>query len=73
MSALAEKVRARRRAFSPALARAIREAADVSQREIAHELGVHRVSVTRWELGTRRPSGVLLEAYLDLLEELRGV
>lgn len=71
MHDLAERVRTRPRPPSPALARAIRAEAGVSQTEIAKELGVHRVTVTRWELGTRRPRGATLAAYVDLLEELR--
>lgn len=75
MAALLEEVRqARRQAHRlppPHLAKAIREAAGVSQQRLADELGVHRVSVARWELGLRRPRGRLLVAYTDLLDALR--
>lgn len=71
MSGLLEEVRSTRGLPSPALARAIREAAGVSQDRLAEELGVHRVTVARWEAGTRRPQGRRLAAYLSLLDALR--
>lgn len=71
MSAILDQVRVRRRLPSPALARAIRLAADVTQQAVADELGVHRVTVARWELGTRRPGRKLLRAYVELLDQLR--
>jgi transcriptional regulator with XRE-family HTH domain len=71
MTELVEEVRRARRLPPPPLARAIRETAGVSQQRLADELGVHRVSVARWELGLRRPRGRLLVAYTDLLDALR--
>jgi DNA-binding transcriptional regulator YiaG len=71
MSELAEEVRAARRLPAPTMARAIRIAADVSQERIAAELGVHRVTVARWEAGARRPRGQLRLRYAGLLAELR--
>jgi DNA-binding transcriptional regulator YiaG len=68
-SLLAE-VRAQRRLPSPALARAIREAAGVTQARIAAELRVCRVTVTRWESGQRRPRGAKALAYAALLADL---
>jgi DNA-binding transcriptional regulator YiaG len=53
------------------LARAIRQAAEVSQERMAGELGVHRVTVARWETGRRRPRGPLLHAYVALLDALQ--
>lgn len=73
MSALAEHVRQARRLPPPAVARAIRGAADVSQQQIADELGVNRVSVARWELGLRVPRGELRLRYVDLLDQLEHV
>ena len=70
-SALAEQVRAARRLPSPAVARAIRDAAGVSQQQLADELGVNRVTVARWELGERTPRGELRLRYTDLLDELQ--
>lgn len=71
MSALLDELRQRRRVPSPAAARAIRLAAGVSQARIAAELGVHPVTVTRWETGRRRPGGDLAQRYAELLEQLR--
>jgi transcriptional regulator with XRE-family HTH domain len=70
-TALIRQVRAQRRMPSPALARAIREAAGVSQGRIAEELGVDRVTVTRWETGLRRPRGERASAYAELLSQLK--
>lgn len=71
MSALVERVRRAKRLPSPAVARAVRLAANVSQADVAGELGVHRVTVARWESGDRRPSGDLLDRYVQLLADLR--
>jgi DNA-binding transcriptional regulator YiaG len=60
-----------RRLPPPHQAKAIRQAAGVSQQRLADELGVHRVSVARWELGQRRPRGQLLLAYTNLLDVLQ--
>jgi hypothetical protein len=38
---------------------------------MANELGVHRVTVARWEAGLRRPRGRLLHAYATLLDALQ--
>ena len=70
-SELIGEVRAAHRLPSPAAARAIRLAAGVGQTRMARELGVNRVTVARWECGTRRPRGPLLQAYVDLLEDLQ--
>jgi len=69
MSALIEEVRQARR-FRPQLAKAIRDAAGVSQQRLADELGVDRVTVARWELGQRQPHGELLIRYMALLDGL---
>lgn len=71
MGTLVEVVGKARRLPPPATARAIRRAAGVSQARLAVELGVHRVTVARWELGTRTPSGRHRLAYVELLEDLR--
>ena len=70
MNALAEHVRAARKLPPPAIARAIREEAGVSQQRLADELGVNRVTVARWELGVRVSRGELRLRYIALLEEL---
>ena len=71
MSALVREIEIRRQLPSRALARAIREEAGVSQKRMAEELGVHPVTVARWELGTRRPRGRTLKAYVEVLAALR--
>jgi DNA-binding transcriptional regulator YiaG len=73
MSQLVDQVRLARRLPSPRIARAIREEAGVSQVALAAELGVHRVTLVRWESGTRRPRGKTLAAYVALLDQLREV
>ena len=71
MSQLAEEVRKARRLPPPLMARGIRRAAGVSQTRLAEALGVHRVTVTRWELGARAPRGAIRLAYAALLDELQ--
>jgi DNA-binding transcriptional regulator YiaG len=73
LSALAERVRADRRLPAPGVCRAIREAAGVSQQQLADELGVDRVTIARWELSLRSPRGELRRRYTDLLEELQAL
>jgi len=67
---LAEEVRRARRLPTPALARAIRQSAGVSQARLAEEVGVNRVTLTRWELGQRTPRGAARLRYADVLAEL---
>jgi DNA-binding transcriptional regulator YiaG len=68
---LLEEVHMRRQLPSRVLARAIREEAGVSQARLAAALGVHPVTVARWEAGVRHPRGQTLAAYVGLLAELR--
>lgn len=72
MSDLLAKARALHRLPAPAMARAIREAAGVSQADVASALTppVTRAAVSRWESGARRPTGPHLQQYVDLLDEL---
>ncbi|MEV6817918.1 helix-turn-helix domain-containing protein [Nocardiopsis dassonvillei] len=67
---LLREVRVSRRLPLPEEARAIRERAGVSQTRLAEELGVHRITVGRWESGTREPRGALRAAYTRLLLRL---
>jgi len=53
VDALLERVRARRKLPPPAERRRIREAAGVSQREMAKALGTSWTSIQRWENGSR--------------------
>lgn len=72
MGSLVEEVRAASQLPSPVLCRAIREAVRVTQQRIADELGVHRVTVARWEAGLRRPRNDLAVAYAGLLRSLEA-
>jgi DNA-binding transcriptional regulator YiaG len=70
---LVEEIRNRRPVPPPRRLRAMRERVGVTQHRLATELGVHPVTVARWEAGTRSPSGSLRDRYLDLLEALAEV
>ena len=59
------------RRFRPAVARDIRTAAGVTQGEIATELGVTGMTVSRWECGHAVPRKATLERYLALLDDLQ--
>jgi DNA-binding transcriptional regulator YiaG len=65
---LLENVRSRRRLPPAAQRRQIREAAGVSQRELARALGVSWTAVQRWEAGARPRAHV--PQYALALEEL---
>ncbi|GGM67082.1 hypothetical protein GCM10012275_42010 [Longimycelium tulufanense] len=67
---LVEEVRTGRQLPPPDVARSIRLAAGVSQSRLARELGVHRLTVARWESGTRRPCGEQRASYVRLLARL---
>ena len=73
MGALLDEVRESLAVPSPDVARQIREAAGVSQARLAEELGVHELTVYRWESGTRTPHGELRFAYGRLLAQLDQV
>jgi transcriptional regulator with XRE-family HTH domain len=53
--------------------RAIRRAAGVSQIRMAAELGVHRLTLVRWENGTIEPRGDNRAHYANLLARLQQV
>lgn len=69
---LIDEVRARQLP-SAKTCRAIRLAAGVSQTRMAAELGVHRVTLLRWENGVQEPRGESRERYAQLLAGLREV
>jgi HTH-type transcriptional regulator/antitoxin MqsA len=56
----------------PKVAQAIRRAAGVTQQQLADALGVHVITVGRWEAGTRTPRGELRDRYREVVEELRA-
>jgi transcriptional regulator with XRE-family HTH domain len=68
---LLEEVRTTKNLPKPARARAVRAAAGVSQARMADELGVHRVTLARWESGKWTPRGDSRVAYAQLIEALR--
>lgn len=72
---VAEQIRSRLRVRNelpqPDVRRALREAAGLSQQEIADAVGVTRAAIGHWETGTRTPRGVLLDRYVDAIRALR--
>lgn len=52
--------------------RRLREAAGLSQQDIADAIGATRAAVGHWETGLRSPRGRLLADYVDVLRVLRG-
>jgi DNA-binding transcriptional regulator YiaG len=68
---ISDEVLAQRRLPMPAMARQLRLDAGLSQGRLARELNVTRVTVARWEAGTRHPRGELLVAYVRLLDSIR--
>lgn len=71
MGSLLEDVLLSRQLPDPATCRAIRRMANVSQVRLAHELGVHRMTIIRWETGERKPRGAQRADYARLLVLLK--
>jgi transcriptional regulator with XRE-family HTH domain len=71
--AIEQELARARRLPSPALARELRRDAGLSQELVAQELGVHRVTLNRWERGRQHPSRGARDRWADLLSELRDV
>lgn len=57
----------------PEMRGAIRRAAHGTQAKVAEHLGVHPVTVARWEAGTREPRGELRRRYRDALDEMQAL
>lgn len=51
--------------------RALREAAGLTQKELADAVRVDRTAIAHWESGRRNPDGKRLDAYLEALRVLR--
>jgi transcriptional regulator with XRE-family HTH domain len=70
---LLREVRARQGLPPPALRRELRRLAGLSLEAVAQACGgVNRVTVSRWEQGTRQPRGEQLLKYAEFLESLRA-
>jgi DNA-binding transcriptional regulator YiaG len=70
VSELEQQVRAGRALPPLALRKAIREAAGVTQAALAVDIGVHRITVVRWESGDREPKGIYRARYATALREI---
>lgn len=67
---LIDEVQAARSLPPPREAAAIRRAGRITQERLAEELGVHAMTVARWEAGRRIPRGAVRVAYARLLGEI---
>lgn len=70
LASLIKVTRALRQLPSPEERRNIRLEAGISQQELAAALGASRVTLSRWESGTRRPRGEMAIRYARALERL---
>ena len=62
------RARARRQLqTAPAIARALREQAGLTQKDVAEVLGVSRAAICRYEKGDRTPRGERAVRYLEIL------
>lgn len=72
-----ERIRIRLRVHfdlpSPAQRRALREAAGMTQGELASIVGASRAAIGHWEAGIRSPRGAKRDRYVEALRELREV
>ena len=66
------QVRLERELPPPAKCRQLRLRAGITQTAIAEALDVNRASVSRWESGSRTPTGDKLLGYLEILDLLRS-
>lgn len=70
MTGLLDEVRDSLSLPGPSARRDIRQSAGVPQARLARELGVHPLTVCRWESGIREPRGALRAEYARLLRGL---
>ncbi len=73
VDALVAQVLRARALPKPAERRAIRERAGLPTSAIAGAVGVTRQAVCNWEKGIRNPTGVRLDLYLRVLQQLRDL
>jgi DNA-binding transcriptional regulator YiaG len=66
----AERLQALRELTTSGKAREIREAARLTESEIARSVGTHYSTVSRWESGQRLPRGEAALRYAALLDRL---
>jgi DNA-binding transcriptional regulator YiaG len=60
-----------RRLCATGEARALRECADLALAELARDIGVSESTLSEWERGNQRPTGLRAVRYLRLLRQLR--
>lgn len=65
-----EQIAYARRLAKSGGARAIREGAGLSLRDLANELGVYPATISRWERGERVPRGDVAERWARVLKRL---
>ncbi len=70
MTLLVERLKSRRDLPPPAVRRALREAAGLSQGDIGRAIGASRQAVAHWEAGRRNPRPAPLAAYVEVLRLL---
>lgn len=70
---LISQVVAARSLPTPSMAKAIRLNAGISQGRLAAEVGVHRLTLARWERGGSKPRGDALTRYMHLLVAIRDI
>jgi DNA-binding XRE family transcriptional regulator len=71
MEDLIQEVRETRKLPKPHVARLIRLSAGVTQERLAREVGVHRVTLARWEAGECQPRGEVRVKYARILAALK--
>ena len=67
-----ERAAVRRNLPHPKRCRQLREVAGLTQADVAAAIGVRATAVSRWEGGTRSPTGSRLFAYAALLKRLEA-
>ena len=65
------RLRVRRDLPAPAQRRELREAAGLTQQELADVVGVTRTAVSNYEQGIRTPRGIALTRYVEAIRTLR--